>query len=122
MTAAMRERRGLNYREALGHLPVEQWKHAVASCREGWFPTIGELLAAAATMPKPPVAGFLTVGDVEAQRAAGRENARRGLELIEAELAQRGIEVKPIKGQVVATPDRLEELRRQLADLATEGA
>jgi hypothetical protein len=115
MTAAVRERRGVNYREALGHLTVPQWKHAVAACREGWFPTIGELLGAATTMPRPPVAGLLTAGDVEAQRAEGRANARRGLEIIEAELKARGVTVKPMV--VVATDERLAELRAQAAEV-----
>lgn len=120
MTAEDRAVRSRCYRLDLNHLSDEQWAYAVTLARrDRWFPTIADLLRHAADFQHvtTPSTRLLTMGEIESQREAGRQSAREGLEMIEAELAKQGIRVpRPGRAVVHVREERLEELRAQAAE------
>lgn len=91
--------RGATYRQELQGLTDEQWEHAVRECLRGeeWFPVIATLLRYASEYEPPtlrlPPADRRTPEEIE----RGREAARKGMEMIRAEMAKRGLLGEPAK-------------------------
>lgn len=93
----MKSVRGVTLRSGLDHLSDEQWSYAVRSCvsEQDWFPTLHELLSYAEDAPKPIVPA-ITDGRTREER---REEFRKGLEFMKAQLRERGFDVSadPVK-------------------------
>ena len=86
------------YRADLQYLADERWLYAVSVARKRqFFPSIEDLEAWAAEMPATvrPSLALLPPAKLEAQREEGRKNARRGLEMIRAEMERAGVKVEP---------------------------
>jgi hypothetical protein len=83
----------MNYREALNHLTDEQWFYAVSVAREGWFPSIGDLRELGLTAPKPATSHLSLPAGETGWTDESQATAVKGLALIEAELAKRGVKV-----------------------------
>jgi hypothetical protein len=85
------------YRRRLDGLSGAAWRHAVdlAVDREKFFPPVSSLLEYASEY-RPPALPPARRTDEE--KAEARESAKRGLELIKAELAKRGFDIgEPVK-------------------------
>lgn len=115
------------YRKHLDTLSDEQWGYAVrlAILRDGWFPTVARLLEFGESYT-PPAAGYLGPAPrTQEQEQVDREAARKGLELVKAAVAERGLPILPPPSMpepvvVVAHDDRLDDLRRQREKILSE--
>lgn len=87
-------RRGDLYRTHLDDLTDDAWLHAVAEAirYEEWFPTVA-LLRKYSEAFYPPGHLLPPVRRTPEEIAAGKAEARNGLELIRAECRKRGIDV-----------------------------
>jgi hypothetical protein len=105
-------------RTDLDHLTDRTWLYAVSIARRReWFPSIEALLEYAAECP-PPLRLALP-GERVPKPGDERADARAGLQLIEAVLRSKGIEVKRPEGMppLADTPARRAELRAQAAQV-----
>lgn len=122
--------RGDTYRRKLGHLSDEAWLHAVEAALEepgGWFPGIGDLLDHAARAPQQPSRADRALVDDTRTLDERRADARRLLDLIEAEVREREKALPPTpvaslppEETVIVLdqhPERLDELRRQAREI-----
>lgn len=122
LPAGMQDVRARAYRQELGHLGDDVWLYAVSVRRRyTWFPSIEQLLEAAAMAPKPKPAGLLEAPRMkpDEERAAASE----GLRKIQAELAAKGIHVvSRVVGEMPETDwearraDQLAQARRLAAE------
>jgi hypothetical protein len=128
LTPQMATLRGDTYRRKLGHLSDEVWLYAVDAALEepgGWFPGIGDLLDFASRAPIPAPAAALP--DDTRTPDEKREDAKRGLEIVKAAyeervatLPPRPIVSTPRPTEIIASDERLDELRRQARAIAEQ--
>jgi hypothetical protein len=125
------EARGGVYRRELGSLSDEAWLYAVREAirNERWFPTIAVLLDYAARAPIAAPSAALP--DDTRTPEEKREDAKRLLEVVRAAyeervatLPPRPIVTTPPPGgrEVIASDERLDELRRQAREITTDQA
>jgi hypothetical protein len=115
--------RGAVYLRELGNLTDEAWLYAVREAirNERWFPTVNVLLDYAARAPQPPSRTVLP--DDTRTSEERRADAKRLLEQLRQAIGQDGADSEPTNGltraippkPVVATEERMTELRRQAA-------
>lgn len=144
-TPAMKALRGATFRAAMDHLSDEQWGVVVQQalrCESGWFPVLGELEAYAAALPPTGSVTFVPTEDGRVRRVITdapavpelpgetrtpdekREDAKRGLEIVKAAyeervstLPPRPIVSTPRPTEVIASDERLDQLRRQAREI-----
>jgi hypothetical protein len=93
LSESMQDRRGQLYRQALGHLTDEQWRHAVNDVISSldWFPSVRQLLEAAARAPTPDL---LALPDDTRTTDEKRADFRRGFqEQLRPALCAHGIHI-----------------------------